>query len=87
MSAPVDALGLSDFICSRFQLDPGEVTADTALFSAGLLDSFHLIELITYLEKTSGIRVAPTEISLENLDTPDRIARFVARKRAESVQA
>jgi acyl carrier protein len=84
MPAPVDVPTLSDFICSKFQLEPGEVSADTELFSAGLLDSFHLIELISHLEATAGIRVAPSEISLENLDTPARIARFVERKRSES---
>jgi acyl carrier protein len=80
MPTPLEEPALRTFLCAQFQLAPAELAPDTALFSAGLLDSFHLIELIAFLEKTAGIRVAPGEISLENLDTPARLLQFVARK-------
>ncbi|HEY8962766.1 MAG TPA: phosphopantetheine-binding protein, partial [Luteolibacter sp.] len=55
---------------TTFGLQPGELHDDTALFSSGLLDSFHLVEMIAVLEKTSGRKIKPGEINLENLDTP-----------------
>lgn len=65
-------------IADQFGLDPAELADDTVMFSSGLLDSFHLVELISVLEKTSGRRIKPGEINLENLDSPQRIAGFLA---------
>jgi acyl carrier protein len=76
-----DLQSLNDFIVRRFSLDPAELTPTTPLFSSGLLDSFHLIELITQVEAESGIRISPGEVSLDNLDTTERILRFVEGKR------
>lgn len=79
MSSPVlDSGAIREIICKQFQLSPDEVLDDTELFSSGLLDSFHLVELISVLEKASGRRIKPGEINLENLDTPERISRFLA---------
>ncbi|MFD0895189.1 acyl carrier protein [Luteolibacter ambystomatis] len=64
-------------IADQFGLDPAELADDTPMFSSGLLDSFHLVELISVLEKTSGRRIKPGEINLENLDSPQRIANFL----------
>jgi hypothetical protein len=41
--------------------------------------------LIEHLEQTANIRITPGEISLENLDTLDRMAAFVTRKSAAAV--
>jgi acyl carrier protein len=79
MPAPLlDSTALREIIADHFQLQPSELQDETALFSSGLLDSFHLVELIAVLEKASGRRIKPGEINLENLDTPARIARFLA---------
>jgi acyl carrier protein len=63
-------------------LSPEELTEDSPLFSSGLLDSFYLIELLGRIEEMSGLKVGMGEVSLENFDTPRRIADFLARKRA-----
>lgn len=79
MSSPVlDSGAIREIISNHFQLSPDEVLDDTELFSSGLLDSFHLVELIAVLEKASGRRIKPGEINLENLDTPEHISRFLA---------
>jgi acyl carrier protein len=63
---------------TTFGLQSGELGDDTALFSSGLLDSFHLVEMISVLEKASGRKIKPGEINLENLDTPGSIAGFLS---------
>jgi len=63
---------------NTFGLQSGELRDDTPLFSSGLLDSFHLVEMISLLEKASGRKIKPGEINLENLDTPGSIAGFLA---------
>jgi len=40
-----------------------------------------VMELVLFLEETYSIKVADTELTPENLDSIDKIAAFVARKR------
>ena len=58
----------------------GELGDDTPIFSKGLLDSFSMIELITHIEGQAGIKIGPMEVTLENLDSVERIQAFVAKK-------
>lgn len=78
MSTPtLSAEEIRTLLETTFSLQPGELRDDTPLFSSGLLDSFHLVEMISVLEKTSGRKIKPGEINLENLDTPGSIVRFL----------
>lgn len=54
--------------------------SNTSLFSSGLLDSFHLVELVSYIESEAGIKIKPMEVNLHNLDSIDQILDFVKRK-------
>ena len=58
------------------------VDADTSLFQGQVLDSLNLVELITFVEIHFGIKVAPSEVSIDNLDTVSRIVGFIQRKLA-----
>ena len=49
------------------------------LFSNGRLDSLLLIDLIGWLEARTGARIAWHEVTLDNLDTVDRICAFAVR--------
>lgn len=60
------------------------VDADTSLFQGQVLDSLNLVELITFVESRFGIKVAPSEVSIDNLDTVNSIAGFIERKLAEA---
>ncbi|HPJ98608.1 MAG TPA: acyl carrier protein [Candidatus Hydrogenedentes bacterium] len=73
---------LINYICSTFGLDDGELDDDTLLFSDGLLDSFCMVSLISYVESEAGITFRPTEVNLDNLDSVARILAFVERKTA-----
>ncbi len=53
-----------------------------SLLEAGALDSTAAMELVAFLEKTFGIKVADDEIAPENLETVDRICAFIERKGA-----
>ena len=58
------------------------VNAETSLFQGQVLDSLNLVELITFVETQFGIKIAPSEVSIDNLDTVNRIAGFIQRKLA-----
>jgi acyl carrier protein len=47
------------------------------LFSAGLVDSFALLELITVLESTFGIRISAEQATIDNLDSIEGMAKLV----------
>ncbi|GAB3253141.1 acyl carrier protein [Chitinimonas naiadis] len=61
-------------------LAPGELSSDTALFSAGIIDSLNLIQLVMFVEKQCGIRVPAEDLTLEYWDSVDRIVGYVARR-------
>ncbi len=57
-----------------------DVAEGTELFSSGLLDSFHLAELLVFLEEEFGVKVSPSEIRPELMNTAFAIGRLVESK-------
>ncbi|HZS05832.1 MAG TPA: acyl carrier protein [Blastocatellia bacterium] len=50
-----------------------------SLFSAGLLDSFSLVDFVTLLESECGIKVSDSELRPENFDTIAKVEAFIER--------
>jgi len=57
-----------------------DIDSNTLLFSSTLLDSFSMVDLIAFIERESEIKIAPTEVTLDNLDSVNRILAFVERR-------
>ena len=55
------------------------VTDETGLFSRGLIDSLSVVELVTFVEEELGRPIAPADITLDNFDSIDRIARYAGK--------
>lgn len=73
---------LKNFIVKNFFIaDSSEIDCSTALFSSGILDSFNLVDLVNFIENEAEIRINPFDMSLENLDSIDKIIEFVNRKK------
>jgi len=58
---------------------PVDFTAQSPVFSSGILDSFDLIDLLSLLERETGKKISAAEVSLENFDTPERITKFMEK--------
>lgn len=71
---------LMQFLVDRLGADPDQVTLEGELFSTNVLDSFSMVELIAFIEKQAGIKMKPTEVTLDNLDSVAKILNFVAAK-------
>lgn len=56
------------------------VTPDTNLFSAGVLDSMEVMEMIYFLETKFEIEVDPEEIAEENFRTAEAIVAMMEKK-------
>jgi acyl carrier protein len=54
---------------------------DDSLLAQGILDSLAVLELVEFLQREFQIQIGGDELLPENLDTLNRIAAFVARKR------
>ena len=55
---------LAKFIAEKILKQPNKViTADEALISSGLIDSFSLMDLALFIEDTFGVRVEDTELN------------------------
>lgn len=57
------------------------IDGDTALFSTGLLDSVAMLNVIGFVEERAKIEVSAGDVTLENFDTPQRIADYVEARR------
>lgn len=70
---------LVQFFVDKFGLAPDELADDTPIFSQGL-DSFNLVDLVGFLERSLGKKVGAMEVNLNNLDTLKRILAFARSK-------
>lgn len=71
-----------EFVTSNFYVAEASSLADDAsLLDQGIIDSTGVLEIISFLETSFGLEVADAEMVPENLDSIERIAAFVTRKR------
>lgn len=70
---------LLQYLRDELGVDTDDVDADTPLFSSGVIDSFALVQLITYIEDRCQMRLDAADVSLENLDSIHRILAMVER--------
>ncbi len=57
-----------------------ELSVDMSLFQDRLLDSLNMVSLMNFLEKTFGIDINTSEVTLENLDSVQKMIAFVQKK-------
>ena len=68
------------FISETFFVDD---CSDSASFlRTGIIDSTGMMELVLFLEQEFGVTVADRELVPANLDSIERVAAYVERKRA-----
>ena len=70
---------LMTYLESDLGVDTSDMDDSTALFSSGIVDSFALVSLITFLEQSGSFRMNPLDVNLDNLDSIERILEFVDR--------
>ena len=75
---------IRDFIVENFLFgdDSQPLPGDLSLIESDMVDSTGILELVGFLEEGFGLKVADADIVPANLDSIDRIAAFVERKKA-----
>ena len=69
---------LRTFICTELMQHPSyPLAADEPLMSGGLVDSFCVAHIGVFIETTWGVYIPDPELTVEAMDTLDRIAARV----------
>lgn len=75
---------LVEYLEQKMGVDTADLKDDTPLFSSGIIDSFSMLDLIMFLETNGGFKIAPPEVTLDNLDSIQAILAFADEKRRSS---
>jgi acyl carrier protein len=73
---------LKQFMADSLGVDTAAITADTLLFTDGIIDSFALVTLLSHIEESCGFRVRPDEVTLDNFDSIARMLAYAGRRLA-----
>jgi acyl carrier protein len=76
------ATAVRSYILDEFGIDANSLQNDTSLFSSGLLDSFSMVDLLSFVEKLTARKFRVVDVNLDNLDSIDRIVAFLERDHA-----
>jgi acyl carrier protein len=73
---------IRSFVVKNFLFGKEEGLADDSSFlEEGIVDSTGVLELVSHLQETYGIKIDDSELIPDNLDSITTIAEFVTRKR------
>jgi acyl carrier protein len=71
---------LIDFIRDEFLDDPDtEINVNTKLISSGMIDSFSLVSLQTFIEKEFGKRIPAPRITAASFDTVKQMVEIISQ--------
>ena len=59
------------------------LTADEALISSGIIDSFNMVDLAVYAEDTFGVHLDDMELNVDHFDTLEQLAEMIASRMGE----
>jgi len=69
---------LSAYLAKEILKQPNRViSAEEAIISSGLIDSFSLVDLGLFIEDTFNVRIDDTELNKETFDTLAQLAALI----------
>ena len=76
---------IREFIKSNFLLgNDSNLKDDDSFLEKGIIDSTGVLELVSFLEETFGLKVEDEELVPDNLDSLIKVAEYVNRKVANA---
>ena len=72
---------LFEYFKTRLGVETEGMDDTTPLFSSSLLDSFSIVELMVFIESQAGIKMEAWDVTLDNLDSIERILKYVQMKK------
>ena len=80
----ISADAILEYFRDSLDVQTDGIQPDSALFSSGVIDSFALVSLLTFLESSCDIRIAPQDVNLDNFDSIERMMAYLERARIDS---
>jgi acyl carrier protein len=68
---------LLDFLTRNFLVSREEIILDESLIDQGIIDSFGLIEIATFMEKSFAIVVTEKQMTRQNFGSVLKIVNFI----------
>lgn len=74
-------VNIKTYIAQTFLYDQGHVTLanDAPLLAGGIIDSIRIVQLIGFLQKEFQVEVQLEDLTIENFESVQTIARLVLR--------
>ena len=75
---------IRQFICENFLAprNKEKIGDDESFLATGIIDSTGVLELVTFLEETYGIKVRDEDLVPENLDSINQVSTYLERVRS-----
>ena len=74
---------LNQYITRELLKQPNlSITADEALISSGLINSFSLVDLALFVEDTYGVRIDDTELNADTFDSLSQLSALIAQRQS-----
>ena len=54
---------------------------DINMKEEGLMDSLAFVEMLVRIEEIFGISIAPTEVTYEEIDTPNKVISYIENRK------
>ena len=70
-----------DFVSRNFLVEKEEIELDKSLIDEGIIDSFGLLEIATFIEKEYGIIVSEEHMNRDNFGSALKIVDFIMREK------
>ncbi len=73
---------IHQFIRTNFLFDEGKSVDDgQSLLGSGVVDSTGILELISHLEQSLGMKFGDSELTADNFDSVNRIVSFLSSRK------
>ncbi|MBI5586772.1 MAG: acyl carrier protein [Deltaproteobacteria bacterium] len=74
---------IREFITKNFLFgaSDSDLNDSDSFLDKGIIDSTGMLELVAFIEEDFGVKVQDEELVPENLDSIDRLADFISRKK------
>jgi len=74
---------LLDFITRSFMVEKEEIDLDKSMIDEGIIDSFGLIEIATFLEDEFQIKITEDKMIRANFGSVTKIVNFIEREQGK----
>lgn len=75
---------LTTFVTRSFNVPAAKIHMDKSLIDQGIIDSFGLIEIATFIEQEFNVTVKETDMTREAFGSMNKMARFVSARMEKS---